>query len=120
MDDGLSQAELARVTRASEASTSNMLKHLASGGWVERRRDQFDYRISRVYLSEKAITLRTAIEVECAVIDAELRDALEDGEAERLRALLRAAWEALGPGAQNMQSNTGIGIYDQPSPPGEL
>jgi len=120
MADGLSQAELARVTRASEASTSNMLKHLVSGGWVERRRDQFDYRISRVYLSEKAISLRGAIEAECAVIDTELRDALEDGEAEHLNVLLHAAWEILGREAPDAESDKGIGIYDQPSPPGVL
>lgn len=120
MEDGLSQAELARAVRSSEASASNMLKHLVRGGWVERRRDRYDYRISRVYITEKARTLRDDVAAECARIEEEIRATLSDEPADHLAHLLDTAWRALSASRPSEQTPRGIGIYDQPSPPGEL
>ena len=118
--DGLSQAELAHAVRSREASASNMLKHLVDAGWVERRRDAYDYRISRVYLTEKGRALRDAIEQECAAIHKEISDDLGAQDAKRLAALLSKALDRLL-SAEDEDDETGAtGIYDSPSPPGVL
>jgi len=118
--DGLSQAELAHAVRSSEASASNMLKHLVSSGWVERRRDPYDYRISRVYLTEQGRALRAAVEEECASIHEEICQDLGAPDAKRLMALLGKALDRLMT-AEGEEDETGAtGIYDAPSPPGEL
>jgi DNA-binding MarR family transcriptional regulator len=118
--DGLSQAELAKAVRSSEASASNMLKHLVSGGWVERRRDAYDYRISRVFLTEQGKALRDAIERECVSIEAELRHGMRADDAERLIALLDAALDRLEQTAGQDEDASPTGIYDSPGPPGGL
>jgi len=120
IEDGRSQVELARATQASEASISNLLKHLVSGGWVERRPDPFDYRVSRIFLTQKGTALRDAIERECRDIDRQLRQCLGDAEASQLTAALYRAHDVLASTLLPQQADKGIGIYDQPSPPGEL
>ncbi|MDD5264435.1 MAG: MarR family winged helix-turn-helix transcriptional regulator [Candidatus Bipolaricaulis sp.] len=117
--DGLSQAELAHAVRSSEASASNMLKHLVNDGWVERRRDAYDYRISRVYLTEKGRALRDAIEHECAAIHKEISDDLGARDAKRLVTLLGKALDRLL-SVENDDETSATGIYDSPSPPGVL
>lgn len=119
--DGLSQADLAKAVRSSEASCSNMLKHLVSGGWVERRRDPFDYRISRVFLTEQGAALRSEVERECASIQAEVRGAMGMDDAGRLVALLNAALDQLTPASvPEAEDGSPTGIYDAPGPPGVL
>lgn len=118
--DGLSQAELAKAVRSSEASASNMLKNLVRDGWVERRRDAYDYRIWRVFLTEQAKALRDAIQKECASIDAEIRETLGVASADHLRASLQASSERLSRDETETDIPGGIGIYDSPSPPGQL
>ncbi|MEW5826722.1 MAG: MarR family transcriptional regulator [Candidatus Bipolaricaulota bacterium] len=117
--DGLSQAELAKAVRSSEASASNMLKHLVSGGWVERRRDPFDYRISRVFLTEQGKAMRDAVEEECSRIEAELRGVMGAGDADTLHILLKRALDGLRPASAD-EDVSPTGIYDAPGPPGGL
>jgi len=118
--DSLSQAELAAAVRFSEASVSNMLKHLVKGEWVERRQDEYDYRISRVYVSERGIELKAAVERTLNVADAELREEMDPGNASKLRKLLDRALEILPSEHRPAEGDTLKGIWDHPSPPGEL
>jgi len=120
IQDGLSQAELAHAVRSSEASASNMLKHLVGGGWVERRRDPYDYRISRVFLTEKGRALRDAIEEECARIHKGVSQELGTKDTKRLTALLGKALDRLVSDEAADDETSATGIYDSPSPPGEL
>ena len=118
--DGLSQAELASAVRFSEASVSNMLKHLVNGEWVERRQDEYDYRISRVYVAERGRVLKAAVEQTLAAADAELREQMDPDAASRLRALLNRALEILPAEPDPSGQGGPAGIWDRPSPPGEL
>lgn len=120
IQDGLSQTELAHAVRSSEASASNMLKHLVSGGWVERRRDPYDYRISRVYLTEQGRALRAAVEKECAAIHEEICQELGAADAEQLMTLLGKALDRLMSAEGEDEETSATGIYDSPSPPGQL
>jgi DNA-binding MarR family transcriptional regulator len=120
IQDGLSQADLAHAVRSSEASASNMLKHLVDDGWVERRRDPYDYRISRVYLAEKGRELRDAIEQECAAIHEEICQDLGAEGAKQLTSLLGKALDRLMAAESEDEETSATGIYDSPGPPGSL
>jgi DNA-binding MarR family transcriptional regulator len=97
-----------------------MLKHLVSGGWVERRRDQYDYRISRVFLADKGRALRDAVEQECASVHEEICRGLGPQDAKRLMALLGKALDCLSSSEGEDDETSATGIYDSPSPPGVL
>ncbi|MBN1858425.1 MarR family transcriptional regulator, partial [Candidatus Bipolaricaulota bacterium] len=95
VEDGRSQSELARAVRVSKASISNMLKHLVNGGWVERRPDPYDYRIARVFLTQRGIDLRSAVEAELSSIDQDLRATLPGKEYAELAGLLERILDRL-------------------------
>ena len=121
LEDGVSQRELADAVGSSEASISNMLKHLTAGNWVERRQDTYDYRIARIHLTDKAMALRQAIIDELSAIDRTLREALGNAEASSLESLLHEAAELLGgtfdDDGDDCRFKT---LAEHPSPPGEL
>lgn len=56
--NGLSQRDLARLMHISPASVTHMLQRMERDGWIERKRDDADQRIIRVYASGKAVKLR--------------------------------------------------------------
>ena len=53
-NNGMSQRELARSMHISPASVTNMLQRMEHTGWIERKRDETDQRVVRVYLTAKA------------------------------------------------------------------
>ncbi len=53
-NDGMSQRDLARSMHISPASVTNMLQRMEHTGWIERKRDETDQRVVRVYLTAKA------------------------------------------------------------------
>ena len=118
--DGLSQKELAAAVRVSETSISNMLKHLLNDEWVEKRPDDYDYRVSRIYLAERGAKLRQDVEQELAKADAALLKSLGSEDASQLRVLLDQCAAALP--LSDLQDGTrdAPGIWDRPTPPGEL
>jgi len=117
--DGLSQKELSEATGSSEASISNMLKHLLAGGWVERHQDEYDYRIFRIHLAREGTALRDAIVDELTALDDAACRELGDVDAERLRQLLDRAADAFRMGAADHQAEE-RSLTGSPSPPGEL
>lgn len=121
LEDGLSQSELARAARFSEASISNMLKHLVNGGWVERRTDTYDYRIMRVFLTQKGIDMRSAVEMELSLIDQDLKATLSGKEyvefAGRLAWLLSRLTDTDG---RQGNEDRPTGIHDRAGPPGNV
>ena len=120
LQDGLSQAELSDVVGSSEASISNMLKHLVAGGWVKRRQDEYDYRISRVYLTPKGVELRSAIAEELRQLDEAIREILGTSDAQQLEELLEKAAAALREATADADIQQGKTLDVRPSPPGEL
>lgn len=119
LQDGLSQKELSDVIGSSEASISNMLKHLVAGDWVERRQDEYDYRISRVYLTDNGRALRDAVQEELRQVDTEIRSQLGEKDAALLdELLLRMASFPDSPMAAPAERFGSLAGH--PSPPGEL
>ena len=118
--DGLSQKELAAAARLTQTSVSNMLKHLVTAGWAERRPDAYDYRISRVFVAKRGLELKSAVEQELASADARLREHLGAEDADRLRKLIDRAIEALPLDTSSEDDESPSGISDRPTPSGEL
>ena len=118
--DGLSQRQLADAVGSSEASVSNMLKHLTAGGWVERRPDAYDYRISRVFLTEQGAALRDAIARELGEIDASVRAELGASDTTSLESLLDRVGEVFRRHAPDVEDERSHTLADHVSPPGEL
>ena len=50
--EGLSHSELARQLHVKPATITQMIKRMEQAGFVQRRRDTKDERVSRVYLTE--------------------------------------------------------------------
>ncbi len=50
--DGLSQSDLAEMLHVSRPTVTTMLQRMESGGTIERRPDETDSRVTRVYLTE--------------------------------------------------------------------
>jgi DNA-binding MarR family transcriptional regulator len=50
--DGMSQSDLAEMLHVSRPTVTTMLQRMESGGTIERRPDEADSRVTRVYLTE--------------------------------------------------------------------
>jgi len=55
--DGMSQSDLAEMLHVSRPSVTTMLQRMEGAGLIERRPDEADSRITRVYLTEAGRTL---------------------------------------------------------------
>ena len=60
--DGLTQTALAEELCIKPATITRMLDRLVKGGFVERRPDAEDQRVSRVYLTDEGWSLRRPVE----------------------------------------------------------
>lgn len=117
VEDGLSQKELSVRIGSSEASVSNLLKHLLDKDLVERRQDQYDYRIWRVYLTPNGKALGNEIRAELIELDRRIHETLGESGAATLRELLDTVQQDLA--AHDTEETLPL-ISDSPSPPGEL
>ena len=85
---GASQSELADMMEVERASAGRMIDRLEANGWVERRAQDGDRRVKRVYLTAEAERVHRRI---WRVAEETVEDALADlsaREAAQLRALL--------------------------------
>jgi DNA-binding MarR family transcriptional regulator len=85
---GVSQSELADLLEVERASAGRMIDRLEANGWVERRAQNGDRRVKRVYLTPEAERVHRRI---WRVAEATVDDALADlsvREGAQLRALL--------------------------------
>lgn len=60
--EGLMHTELARRLRVQPATITKMLKRMEKAGFVERRPDPADHRVSRVYLTEAGQAVRADVQ----------------------------------------------------------
>ncbi len=60
--DGLMQSELVQLMGVEPATVSRIIDRMTSSGWVERRRDSEDRRVSRVYLTPDGCALQQPVQ----------------------------------------------------------
>jgi DNA-binding MarR family transcriptional regulator len=61
-NEGLTHSELAERIHVQPATITNALKRMEKSGFVQRRPDSEDQRVSRVYLTEKGRSVRGVVE----------------------------------------------------------
>ena len=54
-NQGVTHSELAKILMVSLPTMSNLLKRMEKSGFIERRRDKDDQRVSRVYVKDSGL-----------------------------------------------------------------
>jgi DNA-binding MarR family transcriptional regulator len=67
--EGLAHSELAHKLQVQPATITNALKRMEKAGWVVRRPDEADQRVSRVYLTDAGRGIRGAVERAWSEVD---------------------------------------------------
>jgi DNA-binding MarR family transcriptional regulator len=86
--EGVTHSELARCMHVSPATVTNMIKRMEKAGFVERRPDAEDQRVSHVFLTDAGRAIRERVDARWQEIEARVFGSLSDEEQDRLRALL--------------------------------
>ncbi|MGH3012644.1 MAG: MarR family winged helix-turn-helix transcriptional regulator [Gaiellaceae bacterium] len=87
-EDGLRLGELARRSRLSKQTMTELVRRLERGGLVERRADPSDGRASLVYLTSRARTFEPIAADVLAELDVLVRGDLGDERVDTLKAAL--------------------------------
>lgn len=97
-NSGMPQRDLARSMHISPASVTNMLQRMERDGWIERRRDESDQRIVRVFASEKGKQLRLGAHRAFQEMEDDLNSVFTAEEQASLKRLLTKLYEHYAPG----------------------
>jgi len=87
-NDGMPQRELAQAMHIRAATVTNMLQRMERSGWIERKRDENDQRVVRIFLTDKAKTVRRQAQAVFAEMEDELCALYSESERETFRELL--------------------------------
>ena len=58
---GVSQSELAEALEVEKATAGRLIDRLAEYGWLERRQDEHDRRVNRIYLTQLGCRIHSKI-----------------------------------------------------------
>jgi DNA-binding MarR family transcriptional regulator len=86
--EGLTHTQLAHALHLSAATMTNMLKRMEKAGFVERRPDPADERVSRVYLTDAGRAIQDRVRQVWRDVEALAFAGLEEPERARLRQVL--------------------------------
>jgi DNA-binding MarR family transcriptional regulator len=81
--------------RVSPATVTNMIKRMEKAGFVERRPDAEDQRVSHVHLTDAGRAIRERVDGQWQEIEARVFGSFSDDEQAMLRALLGRVREEL-------------------------
>jgi DNA-binding MarR family transcriptional regulator len=95
VQEGLTHAELARILDVRPATVTKMIQRMEKSGFVERRPDATDQRLSRVYLTEAGRSVQAEVQQVWRTLEKEAFAGLEEGERVLLGSLLRRVRENL-------------------------
>ena len=91
--DGLSQSDLADVLHVSRPTVTSLLQRLEASGLIERRTDEIDSRVTRVYLTDAGRAMTARLGVVFAQMTRESLGGLTPAECEALAQLLEGVNE---------------------------
>lgn len=86
--EGQTHTELARRLRVAPATVTRMIQRMEKAGFVVRRADPNDQRVSRVYLTEAGRTVRADVQAVWQAMDDETFAGFNAAERDQLRQLL--------------------------------
>ncbi len=94
-EEGVTHSELADRLRVHPATVTNALKRMERTGFLERRPDREDQRVSRVYLTDTGREIRGAVERVWAELEEQTFAGFSEEELETLEHLLDRIYENL-------------------------
>jgi DNA-binding MarR family transcriptional regulator len=97
-EEGLTHSELADRLGVHPATVTNALKRMERAGFLERRSDPEDQRVSRVYLTEAGREIQDAVERIWAALEAKTFAGFAAEERETFETLLARVYENLEEG----------------------
>jgi DNA-binding MarR family transcriptional regulator len=71
IQDGLTQTELGQRLEVSPATVTKMIQRMEKAGFVQRRQDEADQRVSRVYLTQAGRAIKAEMAARLKTIEAE-------------------------------------------------
>lgn len=86
--DGLPQSILAREMVVTPATASSMVKRLEKGGYLIRKRDSEDERVSNIYLTEKGREVSSQLEDMQSKMEQMIFAGFSDEEKKTMRSFL--------------------------------
>lgn len=86
--EGITHSDLAERLRVTPATITKMIQRMEKAGFVERRPDPADQRISRVYLTEPGRTIHEAVDDALGTLEDESLTGLSEEERLELYRLL--------------------------------
>ena len=86
--DGMTHGDLAAALDVTPATISKMVKNLEQAGFVVRRRDEADERVSRVYLTDAGRAVISVIETAMGRIEREALSGFDGAEQRQVRTML--------------------------------
>jgi DNA-binding MarR family transcriptional regulator len=86
--EGLTQTDLAQRMRITPATLTKMLQRMEKAGFIHRKPDAVDQRITRVYLTESGNAIHGRVVAMLGELEAETFAGLERNELETLREML--------------------------------
>jgi len=94
-EEGLTHTELARRLHVRPATVTKMIQRMEKSGFVERRPDPADQRLSRVYLTEAGRSVQTAVREVWRALEREAFYGFSDDERAQLQRFFRQIRENL-------------------------
>jgi DNA-binding MarR family transcriptional regulator len=94
-EEGVTHSELADHLNVHPATVSNGLKRMERAGFVERRPDPEDQRVSRVYLTDAGREIRGAVEGVWATLEEQTLKGFSAEDQATLECLLERVYENL-------------------------
>jgi len=95
VQEGLTHSELAEQLHIQPATISNALKRMEKAGFVERRPDAKDQRVSRVYLTDAGRNIREAVEEAWNALEEQAFAGFSPAERDQLRGFILRVLENL-------------------------
>jgi DNA-binding MarR family transcriptional regulator len=87
-EEGLNAVELGKRTNIDKATLSGVLDRMSDAGWINKRRDERDKRMFRLFPSEKSIRMKDRLIAEREAANEELLSGFTSEERALLRRLL--------------------------------
>lgn len=94
-EEGITHSELAERLQVHPATVTNAIKRMERAGFVERRPDPEDQRVSRVYLTEAGREIQDAVERTWGELEKRTLQGFSADERDMLRGFLQRLHENL-------------------------
>jgi DNA-binding MarR family transcriptional regulator len=88
IQDGINQKELSELLRISAASVSELLNKLEADGYIKRKQNEEDKRVTNIFLTEGGKFFAQKMEEARGEVSKELFAALDENEQKQLLALI--------------------------------